>query len=51
MAQFQYDKSLKEMMKMDGPLLNGPQARWQRKAQESTIRIHSGDSSEMVFKL
>ncbi|KAL8618877.1 hypothetical protein ACOMHN_000884 [Nucella lapillus] len=43
MAHFQLDKVLTDVTRLDGPLGNAPQARWQRKAQETLIRIQASD--------
>ncbi|BFZ00195.1 hypothetical protein BsWGS_03234 [Bradybaena similaris] len=43
MAQFKFAKDIDELVKMDGPLQTGPMMRWQRKAQETLIRVHKDD--------
>ncbi|CAG5114589.1 unnamed protein product [Candidula unifasciata] len=43
MAHFKFAKDIDELVKMDGPLQTGPMMRWQRKAQETLVRVHRED--------
>ncbi|KAK7090442.1 cell division cycle protein 20 homolog [Littorina saxatilis] len=44
MAHLQFDKAVTDMTRIDGPLQNAPMARWQRKAQETLLRVHPSDN-------
>lgn len=49
MAHFKFAKDIDELVKMDGPLQTGPMMRWQRKAQETLIRVHRDDEGKDSF--
>ncbi|CAL1538847.1 unnamed protein product [Lymnaea stagnalis] len=44
MAHFNFAKDISEVVKMDGPMQGGPLMRWQRKAQETLLRVHPNDN-------
>nr|KAG5688010.1 hypothetical protein BaRGS_022951 [Batillaria attramentaria] len=44
MSHFQFEKTVTDLTRMDGPLQNAPMMRWQRKAQETLLRVHPSDN-------
>ncbi|KAH9488604.1 ubiquitin-protein transferase activating protein [Bulinus truncatus] len=50
MAHLNFAKDINEIVRMDGPMQGGPLMRWQRKAQETSLRVHDGGSSPLKNK-
>ena len=51
MSQFQFTNAVTDMTRMDGPLQNAPLPRWQRKAQETLLRIHPSDNGVTLYSV
>ncbi|KAI8770414.1 cell division cycle protein 20 [Biomphalaria glabrata] len=51
MAHLNFAKDINEVVRLDGPMQGGPLMRWQRKAQETSLRSHTDNGSSSPLKI